>query len=174
MPRCTFRFGLAAAMVLAAAACVSQPPEPIIPRSGLLLVRPGRSGRDALPRDAVQKLIVEGRWTVPAAGDTISLPDGGTRTWQRVEADKDGRFTGPALPGSYLFVTVPSAEERTMLLEASGHSLVYVNGEPRAGDPYRMGYVRLPVRLRKGDNELLFVVSRPELNVRLTPVASLT
>ncbi len=165
-----FRHALVVGVALAASACLAQTSTPIIPRSGLLLARPGRSGRDSLPRDSVQKLIVEGRWIAPSAGDTVTLPDGSARAWKAVEADRDGRFADRALPGGYLYVAVPSPEARTMLLEASGHSMVYVNGEPRAGDPYRLGFVRLPVRLRQGVNELLFMCSRPELNVRLAAV----
>ena len=32
--------------------------------------------------------------------------------------------------------------------------MVLVNGEPRAGDLYGYGYVKLPVLLSKGDNSL--------------------
>ena len=64
-------------------------------------------------------------------------------------------------------MNVPSDDDRVMILEASGHSLVYANGEPRAGDPYSHGYVHLPVKLRKGDNEFLFSVGRGTLKARL-------
>ncbi len=37
-----------------------------------------------------------------------------------------------------------------MILEASGHAVAMVNGEPRVGDPYEMGYVKLPVLLKAG------------------------
>src|SRR5262249_35462353 len=51
---------------------------------------------------------------------------------------------------------------------ASGHSMVYVNGEPRMGDPYQTGYVRIPVLLRAGTNGLLFQASRGRLKATLT------
>ena len=156
------------AVYLAPLASAAPLPESIVPRTALVLERPGRSGRDALPRDAVQALIVTGAWKAPAAGDTLRLPDGSARVWQPITADASGKFTGGNLAGGYVFVRVPLPEARTMILDAAGHSMVYVNGEPRTGDPYRFGYVRLPVRLRAGENELLFAVSRPELNVKLT------
>ncbi|NLI01426.1 MAG: prolyl oligopeptidase family serine peptidase [Chthonomonadales bacterium] len=163
-----------AAIVACLAICSSslpagaQSPEAIVPRTALVLARPGRSGRDALPRDAVQALIVTGAWKTPSAGDTVTLPDGSVRTWTEIRADQNGRFAGGNLAGGYAFIAVQSPASRTMILEAAGHSMVYVNGEPRTGDPYRYGYVRLPVKLRAGQNELLFAVSRPELDVRLT------
>ena len=59
-----------------------------------------------------------------------------------------------------------------MLLEAAGDDLAYVNGEPRAGDPYEYGYVHLPVALHAGTNDLLFRCSRGRLKVALaTPAA---
>jgi len=42
------------------------------------------------------------------------------------------------------------------LLEASGHAMVFVNGEPRVGDPYLTGQTIVPIVLRAGKNELLF------------------
>ena len=63
--------------------------------------------------------------------------------------------------------------ERLLLLEASGHALVYLNGEPRGGDPYAHGYVRLPFQLHKGPNTFLFQASRGhKITARLrTPAA---
>ncbi|RYG42980.1 alpha/beta hydrolase, partial [bacterium] len=60
-----------------------------------------------------------------------------------------------------------SPESRTVLLEAQGASLAWVNGEPRVGDVYSSGYVSLPIRLKKGDNLLLFRVARGRLKVDL-------
>jgi poly(3-hydroxybutyrate) depolymerase len=54
-----------------------------------------------------------------------------------------------------------------MLLDAAGHSVVFVNGGPRAGDPYSHGYVRLPVLLKKGTNELLFQCARGRIRAKL-------
>jgi hypothetical protein len=45
---------------------------------------------------------------------------------------------------------------------------VWVNGEPRVGDPYSHGYVHIPVELKQGDNEFLFTVGRGELRAKLT------
>jgi len=62
-----------------------------------------------------------------------------------------------------------------MLLDASGHSMVYVNGEPRYGDPYRTGFSRLPIELRRGTNTLLFSCGRGAVRARLVePKASVS
>ncbi|MDX2017322.1 MAG: prolyl oligopeptidase family serine peptidase, partial [Planctomycetota bacterium] len=59
-------------------------------------------------------------------------------------------------------------EEKVMLLEAAGHGLALVNGEPRAGDPYSTGQVVLPVRIRAGENQILLSPARGGLRARLT------
>ncbi|MGV3613980.1 MAG: prolyl oligopeptidase family serine peptidase [Fimbriimonas sp.] len=87
--------------------------------------------------------------------------------WEPVKANDEGVFSGRAFSSGYARVRVPSAQARTVLLEAQGASYVYVNGEPRAGDVYSTGYVSLPVQLRAGDNELVFRVQRGRLRVAL-------
>ena len=131
-----------------------------------------RGGRVPFAEDAVQRLRVEGKWQTPEAGTTISLPDGSTRTWEAVTADAEGWYSGRALTGGYVSATVESPTERTWLMEASGDSTAYINGEPRAGDPYSYGYLRLPIRLHKGTNTLLFSVGRGRLRVRFLPVTA--
>ncbi|MBI1917318.1 MAG: prolyl oligopeptidase family serine peptidase [Planctomycetes bacterium] len=128
----------------------------------------GRYGRVPLPVDILQAEMVGGRWKAPKAGDKLALPGGATRTWEATTA-KDGAVNHPALRGGYLFWRVKVDAPRVMLLQASGHALAYVNGEPRTGDPYSNSLVSLPIALRKGDNDLLFHVGRGSLRVRLVP-----
>jgi dienelactone hydrolase len=128
-----------------------------------LVLRPvGQSGRSAVRTDALEAEIVAGRWKAPAAGDKVAA-----QAWEAAKAGKDGGLGHAALGGGYAYWKVPADADRVMLLEASGHTVVYVNGEPRAGDPYSNGIVRLPVRLRKGDNDLLFHCGRGRLRARL-------
>jgi hypothetical protein len=133
-----------------------------------LVIRPvGRSGRSALHLDAIEAEIAAGRWKAPKAGDKVTLPDGGSQTWEAATV-KNGALDHAALRGGYVFWQVQSDDPRVMLLEASGHTMVYANGEPRTGDPYSNGIVRLPVLLRKGTNEFLFNCGRGRLQAKLT------
>ena len=139
-------------------------------KDGLALPPSNRGrGRTAFPADAVEGLIVSGKWSTPKAGDEVKIGDRTIGTWKAINAGDDGTFRDPALRGGYLSVNVPSDEDRVMILEASGHSMVYAGGEPRAGDPYSNGSLHLPVKLRKGDNEFLFSVGRGMLKARLVP-----
>ena len=94
----------------------------------------------------------------------LALPETG---WKPIEAKSDGWFESDALSSAYVRTKFVLLEGKTMLLEAQGDSLVYVNGELRVGDPYQYGYVSLPVSLQKGLNTMLFLCSRGRLKVRL-------
>lgn len=127
-----------------------------------------RFSRAPVFTDAVLSDRVAGRWTQPTDGATVELPDGSTRTWRRVENSEDGELRQVFEAGGYVWATARSDTETILLLEASGHSMVYVNDEPRVGDGYRTGYVIIPVLLRAGENEFLFASGRGELQARLT------
>jgi pimeloyl-ACP methyl ester carboxylesterase len=147
----------------------AEKPAEIVLREGLVIPSVGRGGRSVVHTDAIEALIVAGEWKTPQAGGELRLPDGGVRKWEPAKAKNDGWFEQAALRGGYAFVSVPSDEQKVMILEASGHGLVYVNSEPRVGDPYETGYVRLPVLLRKGSNEFLFHVGRGRFRAKLLP-----
>ena len=143
--------------------------EPVVPSEALVLPPVGRWGRFPVRTDPVEAKLVAGVWTAPKTGDRVEPPGGPPRTWEKLAADEQGRFRHAALRGGYAFVSVRSDARRVMLLTARGHGMVYVNGEPRAGDPYATGRVRLPVELQAGDNGFLFHVLRGELRVALAP-----
>jgi poly(3-hydroxybutyrate) depolymerase len=141
----------------------------VLSREVLTVRSAGRSSRSPVHRDPVEALIVTGRWSTPRAGDAVSPADPSSPRWAAVTATAaaDGGLTVPAPPGGYVWMTAEASAPRVMLLEASGHSIVYVNGEPRVGDPYGTGWVRLPISLHRGANGLLFQCGRGQLKVRL-------
>jgi len=119
---------------------------------GLVVEGVGSTTRRPINTDAVVAGLAEGSFN-PAdvkPGDLLN-PD---CVWREISAG-GGSFDG-IKPGSYILVSIRSAEERVMQLEANGHAMVYVNGEPRMGDPYSHGYVALPVAMRSGLNTFLF------------------
>jgi dienelactone hydrolase len=151
----------------------SGPAEEIVLREGLVVRSVGRSGRSPVHTDAIEAQIVAGRWQAPKAGDVIALPDGSVRSWEVLKAGEDGSFRHPALAGGYAYLPAVSDRDRVMLLEAAGHAMLYANGEPRVGDPYQTGYVRLPILLHQGTNDLLFQCGRgQQLRARLAAPTS--
>src|SRR5438067_4537600 len=114
------------------AAYAEEPPARAITPQECLVIRPvGQGGRAPFPTDAVAAQLVVGTWTAPHAGDKVTLPGGATRTWETAKAGADGSFQHPALRGGYAYVPVVADSPRVMILEAAGHGMVYVNGEPR-------------------------------------------
>lgn len=145
---------------------------------GLVVADVAGWGRRTINPDAIAEAMVRGTLGWPREGDVVKRPEamgGGERTWQSARASEQGEFA--RLPKSaYLLCTVQSATERVVLLDASGHTMAYVNGDPHAGDMYSTGYSRIPVLLRKGANQFLFAnAGRGPLKARLiTPEAEVT
>jgi len=117
--------------------------------------------------DPVEHAMVKGDAGIPEAGRNFA-----GLVWAEEKPGEDGWFTGRAFGSGYAAWVLSSATERIVLLEAQGHTMVYVNGEPRTGDPYQFGYVSLPIELRKGKNLLLFSCSRGRFRATIQePVA---
>ncbi|MDX1934882.1 MAG: prolyl oligopeptidase family serine peptidase [Capsulimonadales bacterium] len=160
-------------LLFCASAVRAQPvPEPLTIRSGVAVGPVVRGARRPFVADPVQFSLVRGTWRPPVAGDIVRLPDGTERKYVPVEANAEGVLQSEAFSGGYFYAEVRSPEPRIALLHAQGHSLVYVNGEPRTGDPYRYGYVRTPVRLQRGVNRFLFSVGRGQLRAELLPAVA--
>lgn len=135
---------------------------------GLRLGAVGSKGRTPIHRDPVEARLVRGTWAPPKAGDTVAAAEGGTQTWAEVKAGEGGKFDGDAFTGgAYVSLPYESPEEKVVLFHAVGNDFAYVNGEMRPGDPYGTGWLRLPIVVRKGANELLVRVSRGSLRVTL-------
>jgi pimeloyl-ACP methyl ester carboxylesterase len=135
--------------------------------------------------DLVEGAVARGsgvlNWVEAASGDAPSdapsdLQDGSAGPpalggeapkWTRVDTP-GGVIPGDAIRGGYAVVTIERAKDTVALLRARGHGMVYVNGEPRAGDPYAHGFLELPVRLRAGANTLVFAGGRGDVAYTLT------
>jgi len=128
----------------------------------LVIGSTGASGRAVIVPDALGPSLIDGTWMPPTAGDEVRLPNGTTKSWKAARIDEKGNLKDPALRGGYAYVAVDAVEGGAFILDARGHSMVYVNGEPRVGDPYANGYVRIPIALKKGRNHLLFRGGRGE------------
>ena len=130
----------------------------------------GRYGRSAVFTDPVVFRLATGRFETPAEGALLVKTEKGEEVrWKKIVVDGKGWFQDARLRGGYLYATVTSEEDRVMLLEAAGHSMVYANGHPRGGDVYAYGWSSVPVLLRKGENPFLFRVARGKVRAKLVP-----
>jgi pimeloyl-ACP methyl ester carboxylesterase len=140
----------------------------IVLQHGLLIDGVGQYGRSPVHRDVVEQALLAGTWQAPRAGATLESADGTQRTWRTIEADEHGWFSDRQHRGGYVAISIESDAPRIMLLHMMGNSMAYVNGVPRIGSRYQskdrgdawepsFDYVRLPVHLREGRNDLLLM-----------------
>ncbi|MDY0343249.1 MAG: alpha/beta hydrolase-fold protein [Lentimicrobium sp.] len=106
------------------------------------------TGKFHTPKDG---LLVEARFT--------DQPDTTQLKWEQVTVDSNGAFSDK-LKNSVLYTSFESPQSTIALLDASGHTRVYINGEPHEGDHYEFGYTLIPFRLKKGLNEFVYTTGR--------------
>jgi poly(3-hydroxybutyrate) depolymerase len=144
----------------------------IIPTEALVLDGLRTDTGQQLPTDPIQVLLAN-RGSNPLnikAGDKVVTSDNQEATWQAVTLNADGGLVreGRRSRAGYAYVVVHSTSERMMILNASGTTSAFWNGEPRGSDTYGDGIAHFPVRLRKGDNELVLRLSgRGAMKIRL-------
>lgn len=126
---------------------------------GLMINAPNRYGREAVYTDELAYLLYTHTLPTPADGSALTSNDKDKNyTWKTISADSVHRFRMRGGFGggsvSYLYLTYTASKEQTALLNITGNSGLYVNGEPHMGDPYGSGWLYIPVKLKKGLNEL--------------------
>lgn len=122
----------------------------------------GRGGRTAFDRDRVTAAITSGKLTLE---NGKQIAEGGP-AWREVPVSSDGAYAERELRGGYVALIVKSEADQTVVVRASGHGVFYAPGVVHGGDPYGTDAFHFPVRLKQGDNQLLFSVGRGRLAVR--------
>jgi predicted esterase len=125
---------------------------------GLMINAPNRYGREAIYTDQLAYLLYNNTLNKPAAGGNLGNSDRDKGiTWQEITADSVHRFRlrggfggGPA---GYLYLTYTADKEQIALLNIRGNSALFENGVLHMGDPYSLGWLYIPVQLKKGLNE---------------------
>ncbi|MGV8139890.1 MAG: prolyl oligopeptidase family serine peptidase [Mangrovibacterium sp.] len=123
-------------------------------RDGYLLPLDLKYNREAPVRDLFAYNVPDGDFICHDPENFLFSTDSGDMKWIPVKGDTTGVFSGKSLMEGYLYLPYQSEREQTALLNVSGHSMLYLNGEPYAGDVYRRGNLDLPVKLKKGLNQI--------------------
>lgn len=123
-----------------------------------------RYGREALYEDPLAWQLYSHTLKPPVEGGVFGADGKGQSIpWQTLSADSLNRFRmrgmrgggfGAGAGGSYFYLSYVSDKEKTALLHVKGCAGLFFNGAPHAGDPYSAGWFYLPVRLKKGLNEI--------------------
>jgi pimeloyl-ACP methyl ester carboxylesterase len=129
----------------------------------------GEYGRNPLQRDPIEAQLTAPDWKHPQVGQAADPARKDSPLWRAATPSAAGELEAAKIRGGYAAATVEVAEPTIMLLEASGHAAASINGQWRAGDPYALGWLRLPVELQAGQNELLFHVAAPKFRAQFTP-----
>jgi len=88
--------------------------------------------------------------------------------WKAISTDETNTFNNPDLKSSFVYLTYKSNSEKTVLFEASGHTMLLINGLPHEGDHYDFGWNLIPVKLKKGTNIFVLKAGRfPRIRARL-------
>jgi len=121
------------------------------------------------PVDPVFERFLSNSQYNPKQDDVFDIDSQGKEIkWQSIQTDKTNTFSDRELRSGYVYLTYKSNSEKTLLFEASGHTVALVNGMPQEGDHYDFGWSLIPIQLKKGINTFVLKVGRfPRVRARL-------
>ena len=67
--------------------------------------------RSILAIDPIELTLAAGTWKAPKAGDSVAFPAAEAAKWEKVAADANGWFSGPAFSDGYVYILVKSEKE---------------------------------------------------------------
>ncbi len=123
----------------------------------------------SFPKDLVfERFLMNSNYKV-SEGDVFDIDFlGDELKWKGISTNKTNSFNDADLRSSFVYLTYRSNSTKTVLFDASGHSLVLINGFPHEGDHYDYGWNLIPVKLKKGINVFILKVGRfPRVRARL-------
>jgi predicted esterase len=123
---------------------------------GLVVTDVHRYGREAIFTDQLAYQLYSGQLKQPSANAKLVTHQQGIDViWKPIKVDSTGKFRGDVVMNGYIYLTYQSDRTQNAVLNISGNSMFYFNGEPHGGDIYGDGWMKTPVRLKTGINEIL-------------------
>lgn len=94
----------------------------------------------------------------PGTGGNLRNPNnpagpGRIESVSRKETTQPTSFQRRGFGTGYLYITYNAPKSQDAVLNIKGNSAVLIDGDLHTGDPYRMGWMNIPVHLKKGINE---------------------
>ncbi|GAO29834.1 alpha/beta hydrolase-fold protein [Geofilum rubicundum] len=129
---------------------------------GLVLEHAARSGVLFGSQDMVAWQLANNSFKTPLEGEELASYPGtdAPLKWRAISADTAQVFRDRNLRRGYLYTSFDAPVEEVVLLEATGHTRVYINGMVQEGDHYDFGYTLIPFRLKKGTNQFIYTPGR--------------
>lgn len=155
-----------------------QDSDTLILREGLVIEMERTEDIHIITPNAVVASVETGEWETPSENAELEFDGKAAGTWKKINADDNGWFRDGSLNNSYVYFQYVSEHDKIALVEGMGNSMVYVNGSPHSGNPYRskdifedweprFDYSLIPVKLQKGTNEFLFECNRRILKAKI-------
>lgn len=129
---------------------------------GLALRNAIRPGMLSGMQDILFWQIATGNFERPTAGAVLKdnyLTNPQPLTWEAIRVDSSGFFR-ENLGRAYVYTEFDSPAEGIALLEATGHTRVFINGMPQEGDHYDYAHTLIPFKLNKGLNQFIYTYGR--------------
>jgi pimeloyl-ACP methyl ester carboxylesterase len=123
-------------------------------KEGLIMkIRSFGFDSNSTPKNPVySKFLLDDPNEIKAGDSFIEDELGNPVIWEKIEVGENNEFSDNALRSGYLYLEFHSAKEENVIFEASGHTMVLINGFPHEGDHYDYGWSLIPIRLKKGRN----------------------
>ncbi|MGF1585461.1 MAG: alpha/beta hydrolase-fold protein [Bacteroidales bacterium] len=126
---------------------------------GLFLPIERFSGGLFTTEDHIAWQLANGTFTTPVPGQAADN-NSEASAWNAIETNEEEQFQNRQLRSSYVYTSIESSGEEIVMLDARGHTRVYINGLPYEGDHYDFGYTLIPFKLKKGLNEFIYTPGR--------------
>lgn len=147
-------------------------------KHGLVLPKKGMSfGPESVLYDPILAAALLDEKSKIYAGKKVQL-SGQDLQWTGIVVNDKNEFTHPDLRSGYLYLEYEAKQAEMVLLDASGHTSILINGLPHEGDHYDFGHQLIPLKLKKGRNQFLLTGGRfsrmrarlikPDQSVQLT------
>src|SRR5687768_4251448 len=101
-------------------------------KTGLAVANCHRYGREAIATDQLAYLLATRKLNKPEEGTGLFAGD--TAHWKKIDVDSTKKFRGHALANGYIYLTYDAPRAANAVLNITGNSMCYFNGEPRGGD----------------------------------------
>lgn len=139
-------------------------------REGLLLkMRSFAFKSGSTPKNPVfAKFLLENPGEIKEGQTFVIDQTGDPSEWEKITSGEKNEFQNRGLRSGYLYLEYNADKAINVLFEASGHTMVLINGLPHEGDHYDYGWNLIPIQLKKGKNVFVLEGGRfPKMRARL-------
>lgn len=139
-------------------------------KEGLILrIRSFGFNSSSTPKNVVySRLLLEDPLPITEGMPFAKDQQGNDIVWESITVGSTNEFQDDALRSGFLYLEYESETEQNVLFEASGHTMVLINGFPHEGDHYDYGWSLIPLKLKKGLNTFVLQGGRfPRMRTRI-------